>query len=161
LVFLDESGMNLSMSRSHAWVKRGEELIDRGAIRMTGWVVLTSMFATANKDRFVAWMKRKLLPKLRRGCDRDGQLESPPRRARWTGVRGSSASSTCRLSRRTSTRSNLAGPCRNSTSAASHRDTQTHFVEWHVAPGTASRNGIVGSGLLTAVTQFNPTDLWG
>jgi len=24
LVFLDESGMNLSMSRSHAWVKRGE-----------------------------------------------------------------------------------------------------------------------------------------
>lgn len=79
LVFLDESGMNVSMSRSHAWVKRGEEFIDRipmnwgknltllGAIRLTGWVVLTSMFATANKDRFVAWLKRKLLPKLRRG----------------------------------------------------------------------------------------------
>lgn len=79
LVFLDESGMNLSMSRSHAWVKRGEELIDRvpmnwgknltllGAIRLTGWVVLTSMFATANKDRFVAWLKGKLLPRLRRG----------------------------------------------------------------------------------------------
>jgi|GEM_PF-2763560 len=29
LVFLDESGMKLSMSRSHAWVQRGEELIDR------------------------------------------------------------------------------------------------------------------------------------
>lgn len=67
------------MSRSHAWVKRGEELIDRipmnwgtnltllGAIRRSGWVVLTSQFATANKDRFVAWVKRKLLPKLRRG----------------------------------------------------------------------------------------------
>jgi len=79
LVFLDESGMNVSMSRSHAWVKRGEELIDRvpmnwgknltllGAVRLTGWVVLTSMFATANKDRFVAWMKSKLLPRLRRG----------------------------------------------------------------------------------------------
>jgi len=78
-VFLDESGMNTSMSRSHAWVKRGEELIDRvpmdwgtnltllGAIRLTGWVVLTSQFATANKDRFVAWLKSKLLPKLRRG----------------------------------------------------------------------------------------------
>ena len=29
LVFLDESGMNVAMSRSHAWVKRGEELVDR------------------------------------------------------------------------------------------------------------------------------------
>ena len=79
LVFLDESGMNVSISRSHAWVKRGEELVDRipmnwgtnltllGAIRLTGWVVLTSQFATANKDRFVAWVKRKLLPKLKRG----------------------------------------------------------------------------------------------
>jgi transposase len=79
LVFLDESGMNLSMSRSHAWVKRGEEFIDRvpmnwgtnltllGAIRLTGWVVLTSIFATANKDRFVAWVRRKLLPKLHSG----------------------------------------------------------------------------------------------
>ena len=53
--------MNVSMSRSHAWVKRGEEFIDRipmnwgknltllGAIRLTGWVVLTTQFATANK----------------------------------------------------------------------------------------------------------------
>ena len=38
-----------------------------GAIRLTGWVVLKSQFATANKDRFVAWVKRKLLPKLKRG----------------------------------------------------------------------------------------------
>jgi transposase len=79
LVFLDESGMNVSMSRSHAWMKRGEELVDRvpmnwgknltllGAIRFTGWVVLTTIFQTANKDRFVKWLKTKLLPKLRRG----------------------------------------------------------------------------------------------
>jgi transposase len=80
LVFLDESGMNLSMSRSHAWVRRGEEFIDRipinhgrygltlyGAIRLTGWVVLSTMFQSATKDRFVRWLKRKLLPKLRRG----------------------------------------------------------------------------------------------
>ena len=76
LVFIDESGMNLSMSRTHAWVKRGAEFIDRvpmnwgknltllGAIRLTGWVVLNSMFATANKQRFVGWLSRKLLPKL-------------------------------------------------------------------------------------------------
>jgi len=79
LVFLDESGMNLSMTRSHAWVKKGQEYIQRtpmnwgknltllGAIRLTGWVVLTTMFATANGDRFVAWLRAKLLPKLVRG----------------------------------------------------------------------------------------------
>jgi transposase len=72
--------MNLSMSRSHAWVKRGDEFIDRlpvnrgkynltllGAIRAHGWVVLTTLFGSANRDRFVRWLKRKLLPKLKRG----------------------------------------------------------------------------------------------
>ena len=29
LVFLDESGMSITMSRTHAWVKRGQEYIDR------------------------------------------------------------------------------------------------------------------------------------
>lgn len=67
------------MSRSHAWVKRGEEFIDRvpmnrgknltlmGAIRRRGWVILSTIWATANSDRFVAWLAMKLLPKLRRG----------------------------------------------------------------------------------------------
>jgi transposase len=79
LVFLDESGLNLSMGRSHAWVKRGTEYIDRvpmnwgqnltllGAIRLGGWVTLTTMFASANGDRFVDWLTAHLLPKLRRG----------------------------------------------------------------------------------------------
>jgi transposase len=79
LVFIDESGLNLSMSRSHAWVKRGTEFIDRvpmnwgknltmiGAIRHSGWVVLTTMYATATKNRFVSWLTTKLLPKLKRG----------------------------------------------------------------------------------------------
>ena len=68
LVFLDESGMHLAMSRSHTWVKRGTEYLDPvpvnwgttltllGAIRVEGWVVLRSMFATANGVRFVAWL---------------------------------------------------------------------------------------------------------
>lgn len=71
--------MTTTMSRSHAWVKRGTEFIDRvpmnrgksltllGAIRRTGWVVLSTMFETANADRFVRWLITKLLPKLRRG----------------------------------------------------------------------------------------------
>jgi transposase len=79
LVFLDESGLNLAMSRSHAWVKRGREFIDRvpmnwgtnltllGAMRLSGWVVLTTMFNTVNRSRFLAWINRKLLPRLRPG----------------------------------------------------------------------------------------------
>ena len=71
--------MHLAMSRSHTWVKRGTEYIDPvplnwgttltllGAIRVEGWIVLRSMFATANGVRFVAWLTTHLLPKLRRG----------------------------------------------------------------------------------------------
>jgi transposase len=32
-----------------------------------GWVVLSTMFASTNKDRFVAWLGKKLLPRLKRG----------------------------------------------------------------------------------------------
>lgn len=79
LVFLDESGLHLSMSRSHAWVKRGHEFIDRvpinrgkygltlmGAMRLAGWVVLNTTYDRATKERFVRWLTTRLLPKLRR-----------------------------------------------------------------------------------------------
>lgn len=67
------------MSRSHAWVKRGDEFIDRvpmnrgrnltllGAIRRRGWVTLSTIWQTANGDRFVDWLTKRLLPKLRSG----------------------------------------------------------------------------------------------
>lgn len=67
------------MSRSHARVKKGTEFIDHvpmnwgknlttiGAIRQSGWVVLTTMFATLTKNRFVSWFNTKLLPRLRPG----------------------------------------------------------------------------------------------
>ena len=79
LVFLDESWLSVTMSRSHAWVQRGEEFIDRvpmnrgknltlmGAIRRAGWVVLTTIWQTANGDRFVEWLTKNLLPKLQGG----------------------------------------------------------------------------------------------
>jgi transposase len=79
LVFLDESGLNLSMARSHAWVKKGQEHIERtpmnwgtnltllGAMRSTGWILLSTMFATTNAERFVYWLKAKLLPRLKSG----------------------------------------------------------------------------------------------
>lgn len=67
------------MSRSHAWVKRGKEFVDRvpmnwgknltlfGAIRRSGWVTLNTAFGSTNADRFVEWLSTKLLPKLRPG----------------------------------------------------------------------------------------------
>lgn len=67
------------MARSHAWVKRGTEHIERtpmnwgsnltllGAIRRRGWVQLSTMFASTNAERFVTWLARRLLPRLRRG----------------------------------------------------------------------------------------------
>lgn len=79
LVFLDESGLHVAMHRTHTWVKRGTEFIERvpmnwgktltllGAMRRTGWVALHTRFATANADRFVAWLTRHLLPRLHRG----------------------------------------------------------------------------------------------
>ena len=79
LVFVDESGVHAAMSQSHTWVKRGTAFIDPvpmnwgktltliGAIRLHGWVVLRTMFATANAERFVAWLTTHLLPRLQGG----------------------------------------------------------------------------------------------
>ena len=47
------------------WGRKSLTLI--GAIRRSGWVVLTTMFDTANAARFVGWLRKRLLPKLRRG----------------------------------------------------------------------------------------------
>ncbi len=79
LVFMDESWLNAAMTRSHAWVIKGYEFVERtptnwgpnltllGAMRLSGWVVLTTMFKTVTKKRFLLWVKQTLLPKLRRG----------------------------------------------------------------------------------------------
>lgn len=45
----------------------GKNLTAIGAIRLNGWVVQSTLFATANADRFVHWLNKRLLPKLRRG----------------------------------------------------------------------------------------------
>jgi hypothetical protein len=66
LVFLDESGANLAMGRSHAWLKRGEVLIEPrpmnwgdhltmvGAIRADRWLCLATNWGAMNRVRFVA-----------------------------------------------------------------------------------------------------------
>lgn len=45
----------------------GKNLTLLGAVRLSGWVLLSTMFATSNKDRFVAWLVTKLLPRLGKG----------------------------------------------------------------------------------------------
>lgn len=79
LVFVDESGANRAMGRSHAWVQRGDELVERrprnwgdnltmiGAMRLTGWVAMGTWWRAANRHRVVDWVRRRLAPKLRRG----------------------------------------------------------------------------------------------
>lgn len=79
LVFIDESAANTKMGRSHAWIRRGQELIDPhpmnwgksltmiGAIRLKGWVCLGTLWGAAKKITFYSWFTRRLLPKLRRG----------------------------------------------------------------------------------------------
>jgi transposase len=79
LVFIDESGANLAMGRSHAWVPRGEVFVEPrpmnwganltmvGAIRADGWLALNTGWETMHADRFVAWVARHLVPRLRVG----------------------------------------------------------------------------------------------
>ncbi len=79
LVFLDEAGANLAMGRSHVWIPRGEEYVEPrpmnwgdnltlvGAIRRDGWVVLNTKWRAMNKVAFIAWVRRRLAPRLHPG----------------------------------------------------------------------------------------------
>jgi transposase len=67
------------MGRSHAWLPRGTELIEPrpmnwgdnltmvGAMRIDGWVTMATGWEAMNTARFVAWVRRRLVPRLRRG----------------------------------------------------------------------------------------------
>ena len=79
MAFLDESGANLAMGRSHAWLPRGTELIEPrprnwgdnltlvGAIRVDRWLTLATSWDAMTTRRFVTWVRRYLVPHLRRG----------------------------------------------------------------------------------------------
>ena len=79
LVFLDESGAHLAMGRSHAWLPRGEVLVEPrpinwgdnltmvGAIRVDQWLSLATYWGAMNRVRFVRWVRRHLLRQLRPG----------------------------------------------------------------------------------------------
>jgi hypothetical protein len=79
LVFLDESGANLAMGRSHAWLPRGEVLVEPrpmnwgnnltmvGAIRADKWLTLATQWGAMNRKRFIQWVRRHLVRHLRPG----------------------------------------------------------------------------------------------
>jgi transposase len=79
LVFIDESGANIAMGRSHAWVRRGEEYVARrpmnwgtnltliGAIRHDRWLTLSTRWRAVTKHTFTAWVRQRLAPRLRPG----------------------------------------------------------------------------------------------
>jgi transposase len=79
LVFIDESGANLAMGRSHAWVLPGEEYVEPrpmnwgdnlsliGAVRLDGWVTLGTKWKAVKATDFVAWVRDRLAPRLRPG----------------------------------------------------------------------------------------------
>jgi transposase len=79
LVFLDESGANLAMGRSHAWLPRGAVLVEArpmnwgdnltmvGAMRADKWLTLATSWGAMNRPRFVRWVSRYLVRQLRRG----------------------------------------------------------------------------------------------
>jgi hypothetical protein len=45
----------------------GTSLTVIGAMRRRGWITMSTMFGSANSERFVTWARRRLAPKLRRG----------------------------------------------------------------------------------------------
>ena len=67
---------NLAMGRSHAWVRRGEEHIEPrpmnwghnlsmiGAVRLDGWVALSTKWKSGRTDDFVSWVRDRLAPRL-------------------------------------------------------------------------------------------------
>ncbi len=79
LVFIDESGANLAMGRSHAWVLPGEEYVEPrpmnwgdnlsliGAVRLTGWVTLGTQWKAVTAIDFIAWVRDRLAPRLQPG----------------------------------------------------------------------------------------------
>ncbi len=78
-MFIDESGAHLARGRSHAWVLRGEVVVDPrpmnwgdnltiiGTMRSDRWLTLSTDWRAANAERFVTSVERQLVPKMRDG----------------------------------------------------------------------------------------------
>ena len=80
LVFIDESGINLGMTRLRGRAVRGERLYDScprnrgsnisliGALSMDGLIATMSLPGSVNTEVFLAYVREILLPQLWRGA---------------------------------------------------------------------------------------------
>jgi transposase len=79
-VYIDESGMQENLTRSHSWVKRGTVYVEKvsakhrherinviDALRGKQMVALDSFIGTRNSRLFNHWLERRLCPKLSSG----------------------------------------------------------------------------------------------
>jgi transposase len=78
LVFVDESGVNLSQTRAQAWAPRGQRIAEQipgrretysviAALRSTGIIAPMVLAGAMNTDALLAWIEQVLAPQLRRG----------------------------------------------------------------------------------------------
>lgn len=80
LVFLDESGVNTRMMRSHARAPRGQRAVDHqpkargtnytliGALTLTGIVASHLLDGSMRKAEFLRYLEFELFPKLKKGA---------------------------------------------------------------------------------------------
>lgn len=80
LVFLDESGVNARMMRSHARAPRGQRAVDHapkargtnytviGALTMTGIIASHLLDGSMRKVEFLRYLEFELFPKLKKGA---------------------------------------------------------------------------------------------
>lgn len=79
LVWIDEAGVNLSMTPSYGWAMSGERAVEHrpsirtaktsivGAISVQGVVSIGTVAGSFNAQRFLDWLTTDLLPKLPAG----------------------------------------------------------------------------------------------
>lgn len=79
LVFIDESGCNTSMSRTHGWAPIGARAVAKqpaaswktlsiiGAIRRSKWLTYSRHLGGTTGKLFLRFVRQRLAPKLRRG----------------------------------------------------------------------------------------------
>jgi hypothetical protein len=159
------------MLRSHAWVRKGEELpairpmnwgpnlTMIGATRLHGWLALSTFFKTANRDRFVEWLTRVLVPKLAVSDvvvmdNAQAHHDSRVRNSSKTPVRDSN---TCRPIRQTSTRLGPAGRSQKRSSRREHLVNAWRYEKLHMPAATQCARGTVPRGFGTL--DMDPTQL--
>jgi hypothetical protein len=160
-------------------VKKGCEFIERtpmnwgknltllGAMRLTHWVLLSTMFASTNKERFVDWLAKKLLPKLKKDDVLVLDNLSAHHDERVVPLCAARGVRVVYLSPYSHDFNPIepGGACRSNRSVGLLQETPFPFAASLGVPAFALHLGIVASGSRILVTRCNPMfnsgDHWG